>query len=70
MHCIYAYVMVPDEQRDKLDAKCTKYLFLGQGTKAYRLKYLQTKKIIRNRNVVFMEDDTSVGNTLEMHQSG
>jgi hypothetical protein len=66
--CI-AYAMVPDEKRGKLDAKGTKCLFLGycEGTKAYRL---QSKKIIKCRDVEFMEDSTSVGNDLEMHPSG
>lgn len=31
---------------------------------------LQTKKIIKNIDVIFMEDDMSVGNALEMRQSG
>jgi hypothetical protein len=41
-----AYAMVPDEKRGKPDAKGTKCLFLGycEGTKAYRLMCLQTKK--------------------------
>jgi hypothetical protein len=69
--CI-AYAMVPDEKRGKLDAKGTKCLFLGycEGTKAYRLMCVQSKKIIKCRDVEFMEDSTSVGNDLEMHPSG
>jgi hypothetical protein len=68
--CI-AYAMVPDEKRGKLDAKGTKCLFLGycEGTKAYRLMCVQSKKIIKCRDVEFMEDNTSVGNDLEMHPS-
>ena len=31
---------------------------------------LQTKNIIECRDVIFMEDGTSVGNALEMHPSG
>jgi hypothetical protein len=60
--CI-AYAMVPDENRGKLDAKGTKCLFLGycEGTKAYRLMCVQSKKIIKCRDVEFMEDSTSVG---------
>ncbi len=67
-----AYAMVPDEKRGKLDSKGTKCLFLGycEGTKAYRLMCLQTKKIIKSRDVVFMEDSTSVGNDLEIRPSG
>jgi len=68
--CI-AYAMVPDEKRCKLDAKGTKCLFLGycESTKAYRLMCVQSK-IIKCRDVEFMEDSTSVGNDLEMHPSG
>jgi hypothetical protein len=64
--------MVSDEKRGKLDAKGTKCLFLGycEGTKAYRLMCVQSKKIIKCRDVEFMEDHTSVGNDLEMHPSG
>ncbi len=56
----------------KLDAKGTKCLFLGyrEGTKAYRLMCVQSKKIIKCRDVEFMEDSTSVGNDLEMRPSG
>jgi hypothetical protein len=63
--CI-AYAMVPDEKRGKLDAKGTKCLFPGycEGTKAYRLMCVQSKKIIKCRDVEFMEDTTSVGNDL------
>jgi hypothetical protein len=64
--------MVPDEKRGKLDAKGTKCLFLGycEGTKAYRLMCVQSKKIIKCRDVEFMEDSTSAGNDLETHPSG
>ena len=69
--CI-AYAMVPDAKRGKLDAKGTKCLFLGycEGTKAYRLMCVETKKIIKSRDVVFVEDSTSVGHGLEMSPSG
>jgi transposase InsO family protein len=69
--CI-AYAMVSDEKRGKLDAKGTKCLFLGycEGTKAYRLMCVQSKKIIKCRDVEFMEDNTSVGNDLKMRPSG
>ena len=65
--CI-AYAIVPDEQSGKLDVKGTKYIFLGycKGTKDYRLICLQIRKI---QDVVFMEDDMSVGNVLKMHPS-
>ncbi len=69
--CI-AYAMVPNEKRGKLDEKGTKCLFLGycEGTKAYRLMCVQSKKIIKCRDVEFMEDSTNVGNDLEMRPSG
>jgi hypothetical protein len=69
--CI-VYAMVPEEKRGKLDAKGTKCLFLGycEGTKAYRLMCVQSKKIIKCRDIEFMEDNTSVGNDLEMRPSG
>jgi hypothetical protein len=64
--------MVPNEKRGKLDAKGTKCLFLGycEGIKAYRLMCVQSKKIIKCKDVEFMEDNTSVGNDLEMCPSG
>jgi hypothetical protein len=64
--------MVPDEKRAKLDAKGTKCLFLGycEGTKAYRLMCVQSKKIIKCRDVEFMEDSTSVGIDLQMCPGG
>ena len=40
------------------------------GTKAYRLMCLQIKNIIKNRDVVFIENNSSIENDLEMHQSG
>lgn len=53
-----AYAKVPDERRTKLDAKAIKCVFLGycEGTKAYRLICMATKKIIRSPHVEFMED--------------
>lgn len=57
-----AYTMVFNEQKGKLDAKGTKCMFLSycKGTNDYRLMYPQTKKIIKNRIMAFMEDGTSV----------
>jgi len=53
-----AYAKVPDQRRTKLDAKGVKCLFLGycEGTKAYRLICLETKKIIKSPDVVFFEN--------------
>jgi hypothetical protein len=69
--CI-AYAMVLDKKRGKLDGKGKKCLFLGycEGTKAYMLMCVQSKNIIKCRDVEFMEDNTSVGNDLEMRPSG
>src|SRR5688500_13890735 len=69
--CI-VYTKVLDSKQRKLDAKGTKCLFLGycEGTKAYRLMCVETKKIIRSRDVVFDEGSTSIGHGLEMSPSG
>ena len=55
--CI-VYGKVPDCQRTIFEAKTTNCLFLGycEGTKAYRLMSLETKKIIRSLDVSFCED--------------
>ena len=57
--CI-AFAKVPDSQRTKLEPKATKCLFLSycEGTKAYRLRSVDTKKIMRSRDVTFVEDST------------
>lgn len=69
--CI-AYAMVLDEKKTKLNAKGMKCIFLGycKGTKVYRLMCIETKKIIKYRDIMFIEDKTSIGNILEMHPSG
>ena len=65
--CI-TYAMVPDEKKDKLDAKDTKCLFLVyyEETKVYRLMYLQTEHSIEIKDMVSMKDSTNVWNNLEM----
>jgi hypothetical protein len=42
------YAKIPDASRTKLDAKAVRCLFLGycEGSKAYRLIFLESKKII------------------------
>jgi len=64
------YVIVPNDKTSKCDGKGTKCLFLGncQDTNAYKLMFVDTKKIIESQNVVFMEDGTNIGNDLEMHK--
>ena len=69
--CVFrsiVYAIVMDEKRDKLDVKIIKFVFLGycKGMKAYRLMYLERNKIIKNKNVLFMEDSGSIRNDLEM----
>ena len=61
-----------DARRNKFDAKGIKCLFLGycKGTKAYRFMCAEIRKIIRSRDVVFDEDSTIIGHTLEMSPSG
>ena len=64
--CI-AFAKVPHSQRTKLEAKATKCLFLGycEGTKAYRLMSVETKKILRSRDVTFVEDSTPLGASVD-----
>ena len=60
--CI-AYAKVPDSRRGKLEAKGTRCIFLGycEGTKAYRLMCLDTQKIIKSRDVEFLEHKSASG---------
>lgn len=60
--------MVSNEENDKLDAKGTKYLFFGycKGIKAYRLMCMQIEIIVKNRDVIFMENSTRIGNDSEV----
>ena len=59
-----ALVHVPDEKRSKLDKKSVECVFVGypSGTKGYKLYNLETKQMIRSRDVIFMEN--SFGNDL------
>ncbi len=52
-----AFAHVPDEKRTKLESKSIPCVFLGyyEGTKAYRLMCVTTKRIIKSRDVVFIE---------------
>ena len=58
--CI-AYTKIPNASRTKLEPKSVKCLFLGycEGTKAYRLINLDSKKIIRCCDVTFCEHGES-----------
>jgi hypothetical protein len=64
--------MLPYEKRGKLDAKRIKCMFLGycESMKAYRLRCLETKTIVKNRDVVLIKDRMSIRNDLEMCPSG
>ena len=64
--CI-AFAKVPDFQRTKLEPKATKCLFLGycEGTKTYRLMSVETKKILRSRDVTFLQDSTLQGASVD-----
>ena len=63
--CI-VFAKVPNSRRTKLEAKATKCLFLGycEGTKTYRLMSVETKKIIRSRDVTFCEESS---NDVDLH---
>jgi hypothetical protein len=58
-----AFAHVPKEKRTKLESKSMPCVFLGyyEGTKAYRLMCVKTKKIIKSRNVVFIEGSKEIG---------
>jgi hypothetical protein len=57
---------VPDEKRTKLESKSMPCVFLGyyEGTKAYCLMCVETKKIIKSRDVVFIEGSKEIGGVL------
>jgi hypothetical protein len=52
-----AFAYIPNEKRSKLESKSMPRVFLGycEGIKAYRLMCVETKRIIKNRDVVFLE---------------
>jgi hypothetical protein len=52
-----AYVHVPKENMIKIDKKAEKCIFIRykDGLKGYKLWYLETKKVVYNRDVVFRE---------------
>lgn len=53
-----AFVHIPRDERSKLDVKSKECIFLGYGDEnfGYRLYNLVDKKVIRSRDVVFLED--------------
>ncbi|KAG8478926.1 hypothetical protein CXB51_028925 [Gossypium anomalum] len=62
--CVFgckAFVHVPKDERSKLDAKTRQSIFIGYGLDGefgYRLYDLVQKKLMRSRDVVFIEDQT------------
>jgi hypothetical protein len=56
------FAHIPDEKRSKLESKSMPCVFLGycEGTKAYRLMCVETKRIITSRDVVFLEGTKEV----------
>ena len=55
-----AFVLIPRDERSKLDSKTKECIFLGYGHEefGYRLWDPVNKKIIRSRDVVFFEEQT------------
>jgi hypothetical protein len=58
-----AFAHVPDEKRAKLVSKSMLCVFLGyyEGTKAYHLMCVETKRIVKSRDVVFIEGSKEIG---------
>jgi hypothetical protein len=54
------FVHIPNDERSKLDNKTKQCIFLGSKDDGfgYRLWDPKEKKIIRNRDVIFFEDQT------------
>ncbi len=61
-----SFAHVPDEKRTKLESKSIPCVFLGyhEGAKAYRLMCVETKKILKSRDVVFIEKSNEIGGVL------
>jgi hypothetical protein len=61
-----AFAHVPDEKRTKLESKSMPCVFLGyyEGTKAYRFMCVETKRIIKSRDVMFIEGSKEIGGVL------
>ncbi len=58
-----ALAHVLDEKRTKFESKSMPCVFLGyyEGTKAYPLMCVKTKRIIKSRDVVFIEGSKEIG---------
>lgn len=55
-----AFVHIPQDERLKLDAKTRQYIFLGYGLDEFVYKIFDpiAKKVVRSRDIVFVEDQT------------
>ena len=55
-----AFVHIPKDERSKLDAKTRQCVFLGYGQDEFGYRFYDPveKKLVRSRDVVFMEDQT------------
>ena len=55
-----AFVHVPKDERSKLDAKTRQCIFIGYGLDefGYRLHDPIEKKLVRSRDIIFMENQT------------
>ena len=53
-----AFIHIPKDERSKLDVKAKPCIFLGYGHEefGYRLWNPMSKKIVRSRDIVFLED--------------
>ncbi len=60
----FAHVL--DEKKTKLESKSMPCVFLGyyEGTKAYCLMCVETKRIIKSRDIVFIEESREIGGVL------
>jgi len=58
-----AFAHVPDEKKTKLESKSMPCVLLGyyEGTEAYRLMCVETKRIIKSKDVVFIEGSKEIG---------
>jgi hypothetical protein len=61
-----AFAHVPNGKRTKLASKSMPCVFLRyyESTKAYRLMCLETKRIIKSRDVIFIEGPKEIGGVL------
>lgn len=58
--CCKAFVYIPKDERSKLNVKTRQCIFAGYGMDEFDYRFYDSveKKLVRNRDVVFMEDQT------------